>query len=109
MYNSKCLLFLVALIFTKYLEFICIILCFFIITFIEINCIYFFLDHSSMNKSGNWRVYAGTISQSALQIPYLVKKIIVNENYNSNTNDYDVALLKLSSPVTFSSKLGFLD
>ncbi|XP_016423712.1 transmembrane protease serine 13-like [Sinocyclocheilus rhinocerous] len=58
---------------------------------------------SSMRNSGNWRVYAGAISQSALQIPYLVKKIIVNENYNSNNNDYDVALLKLSSPVTFSS------
>uniref|UniRef100_A0A672KFL6 Peptidase S1 domain-containing protein n=1 Tax=Sinocyclocheilus grahami TaxID=75366 RepID=A0A672KFL6_SINGR len=57
----------------------------------------------SMRNSGNWRVYAGAISQSALQIPYLVKKIIVNENYNRNNNDYDVALLKLSSPVTFSS------
>ncbi|XP_052432471.1 transmembrane protease serine 13a [Carassius gibelio] len=56
----------------------------------------------SMRNSGNWRVYAGSISQSALQTSYLVNKIIVNENYNSNTNDYDVALLKLSSPVTFS-------
>ncbi len=85
-----------------------------IITFIEINNFFFllllfFLDHSSMKNSGNWRVYAGTISQSALQIPYLVKKIIVNENYNSNSNNYDVALLKLSSPVTFSSELGFHD
>lgn len=77
------------------------------ITFIEINCIIFFLDHSSMKNSVNWRVYAGTVSQSALQIPYLVKKIIVNENYNSNNNDYDVALLKLSSPITFSSELFF--
>ncbi|XP_043114106.1 transmembrane protease serine 13a isoform X2 [Puntigrus tetrazona] len=57
----------------------------------------------AMKNSANWRVYVGTISQSALQIPYLVTKIIVNENYSSNNNDYDVTLLKLSSPVTFSS------
>uniref|UniRef100_A0A671KVC5 Transmembrane protease serine 13-like n=1 Tax=Sinocyclocheilus anshuiensis TaxID=1608454 RepID=A0A671KVC5_9TELE len=56
-------------------------------------------------NSLNWRVYAGTISQNALQIPYFLKKIIVNENYNTNNNDYDVALLKLSSPVTFSSSV----
>uniref|UniRef100_A0A8C2CQT6 Transmembrane serine protease 13 n=1 Tax=Cyprinus carpio TaxID=7962 RepID=A0A8C2CQT6_CYPCA len=57
----------------------------------------------SMKNSVYWRVYAGTISQNSLQTPYLLKKIIVNENYNNNNNDYDVALLKLSSPVTFSS------
>lgn len=62
-----------------------------------------------MKNSVYWRVYAGTISQNSLQTPYLLKKIIVNENYNNNNNDYDVALLKLSSPVTFSSELGFLD
>ncbi|XP_052472085.1 transmembrane protease serine 13-like [Carassius gibelio] len=57
----------------------------------------------SMKNSVNWRVYAGIISQSALQTPYLLKKIIVNENYSNNDND--VALLKLSSPVTFSSSV----
>lgn len=84
-------------------------MCLSIITFIESNMIFFFLDHSSTGNSENWLVYAGSISQSALQTPYLVKKIIVNENYNSDSSDYDVALLKLSSPVTFSSELGFLD
>ncbi|XP_050984531.1 transmembrane protease serine 13a [Labeo rohita] len=59
----------------------------------------------SMANSANWRVYAGTISQSALRTTYLVKKVIVNENYNDKNNDYDVALLKLSSPVTFSSTM----
>lgn len=58
-----------------------------------------------MANSGNWRVYFGTISQNTLQTPYYVKKIIVNEKYNSVSNDFDVALLKLSSPVTFSSEL----
>ncbi|KAL1260492.1 hypothetical protein QQF64_008319 [Cirrhinus molitorella] len=58
-----------------------------------------------MANSGNWRVYAGTISQSALRTSYLVKKIIVNENYNSKNNDNDIVLLKLSSPVTFSSTM----
>ncbi|KAI2656080.1 Transmembrane protease serine 13 [Labeo rohita] len=42
---------------------------------------------------------------SALRTTYLVKKVIVNENYNDKNNDYDVALLKLSSPVTFSSTM----
>ncbi|KAK9961932.1 hypothetical protein ABG768_007329 [Culter alburnus] len=60
---------------------------------------------SSMANSGNWRVYFGTISQNTLKIPYYVKKIMVNEKYNSVSNDFDVALLKLSTPVTFSNNI----
>ncbi|XP_067307100.1 transmembrane protease serine 13a [Pseudorasbora parva] len=60
---------------------------------------------SSMANSGNWRVYVGTISQNTLQIPYLVKKIMVNENYNTQSNDYDITLLKLANPVTFSNTI----
>lgn len=58
-----------------------------------------------MANSGNWRVYFGTISQNSLQIPYYVKKIMVNEKYSNVSNDYDIALLKLATPVTFSSEL----
>ncbi|XP_067221721.1 transmembrane protease serine 13a isoform X1 [Chanodichthys erythropterus] len=60
---------------------------------------------SSMANSGNWRVYFGTISQNTLKIPYYVKKIMVNEKYSSVSNDFDVALLKLATPVTFSNTI----
>ncbi|XP_077065058.1 transmembrane protease serine 13a [Siphateles boraxobius] len=60
---------------------------------------------SSLANSGNWRVYVGTISQNTPQAPLIVKKIIVNTNYNRNTNDYDIALLKLTSPVAFSNTI----
>ncbi|KAJ7990382.1 hypothetical protein DPEC_G00299710 [Dallia pectoralis] len=52
--------------------------------------------------ASRWRVYVGVVSQNKLPAPYLVKKIIVNENYDNQTNDQDIAMLKLSSPVNFS-------
>ncbi|XP_039987513.1 transmembrane protease serine 13a [Xiphias gladius] len=53
----------------------------------------------------HWNVYAGVVSLDSLPQPYLVQKILLNENYNSNTNDQDVALLKLTSPVLFNDKV----
>ncbi|XP_047450852.1 transmembrane protease serine 13a [Mugil cephalus] len=53
----------------------------------------------------NWRVYGGTVSLDNLPQPYQVKKIILNENYDSNTNNNDVALLVLTSPVQFNDKV----
>uniref|UniRef100_A0A8C2Z860 Transmembrane serine protease 13b n=1 Tax=Cyclopterus lumpus TaxID=8103 RepID=A0A8C2Z860_CYCLU len=53
----------------------------------------------------NWRVYGGVVSLDALPAPYLVKRIILSENYNSVTNDQDVALLKLTSPVSFNANV----
>lgn len=52
----------------------------------------------------NWKVYGGTVSLDRLPQPYLVKKILLNENYNSKTNDQDIALLKLTSPVVFNGQ-----
>lgn len=52
-----------------------------------------------------WKVYAGVVSQDNLPQPYLVEKILLNENYNSKTNDQDVALLKFTSPVVFNGQL----
>ncbi|XP_040902734.1 transmembrane protease serine 13a [Toxotes jaculatrix] len=52
-----------------------------------------------------WKVYAGVVSLDNLPQPYLVKKILLNENYNSKTNDQDVALLKLTSPVLFNDEV----
>ncbi|KAI7800505.1 transmembrane protease serine 13a [Triplophysa rosa] len=57
----------------------------------------------SMINSGGWRVYAGSVSQNTLKTAYSVKKIILHESYNDQNNDYDIALLKLSSPVEFSN------
>nr|XP_023689189.1 transmembrane protease serine 3-like [Paramormyrops kingsleyae] len=56
----------------------------------------------SSNPS-NWEVYGGMISQDQLPSPYLVSGIFINENYNSNNNDYDITLLKLTQQVTFSN------
>ncbi|XP_010871385.2 transmembrane protease serine 13a [Esox lucius] len=52
--------------------------------------------------ASRWRVYGGVVSQKKLPTPYLVEKIIVNENYDNKTNDQDIALLRLASPVEFS-------
>ncbi|MED6254428.1 hypothetical protein ATANTOWER_026142 [Ataeniobius toweri] len=60
---------------------------------------------SAMVSAENWNVYAGIVSLDKLTQPYLVQKIIINENYNSRTNDQDVALLKLKSPVSFNDNV----
>lgn len=57
----------------------------------------------SMINAGSWRVYAGSVSQNALSTAYLVKNIVLHESYDTHNNDYDIALLKLSSPVEFSN------
>lgn len=55
-------------------------------------------------------MYSGVVSLDRLTAPYLVEKILLNENYNSITNDQDIALLKLANPVVFNgqSQLHFL-
>ncbi|KPP71886.1 hypothetical protein Z043_109161, partial [Scleropages formosus] len=58
---------------------------------------------SSYLDPTNWEVYGGTITQNSLPPPYYVAKIIINQNYSSDTNDNDIALLKLTAPVAFSS------
>ena len=52
----------------------------------------------------SWKVYGGVVSQESLPAPYLVEKIILNENYDTQTNDQDVALLKLTRPVEFNGE-----
>ncbi|KAI4885884.1 hypothetical protein NFI96_032829, partial [Prochilodus magdalenae] len=51
---------------------------------------------------GRWRVYVGAVSQNKLLDPYFVKKILLHDQYDKNTDDYDIALLKLTSPVELS-------
>ncbi|KAJ8280211.1 hypothetical protein GJAV_G00051880 [Gymnothorax javanicus] len=52
-----------------------------------------------------WKVYVGDFTQDNLPPPYFVRTIIRNEQFNSKTNDQDIALLRLSQPVTFSSTI----
>lgn len=54
-------------------------------------------------------MYGGFISMNKLPLPYLVKTILLNENYNNKTSDLDIALLKLTSPVFFNGESHTLD
>lgn len=67
-------------------------------------CCVFLCCSSDSLISNNWRVYSGVVSLNALPAPYLVERIIINENYNTQTNDQDVALLKLREPVDFDGQ-----
>uniref|UniRef100_A0A3Q3W114 Peptidase S1 domain-containing protein n=1 Tax=Mola mola TaxID=94237 RepID=A0A3Q3W114_MOLML len=51
-----------------------------------------------------WRVYSGDVSLNRLRFDSskMVKKIISHEGFDPNTNDNDIALLKLHSPLTFT-------
>ncbi|XP_066515210.1 transmembrane protease serine 13-like [Hoplias malabaricus] len=60
-------------------------------------------DSTSAQFPSNWRVYLGVVSLNLLPSPYSVDEITIHELYNSQTNDYDIALLKLSQPVNMSS------
>ncbi|XP_041090832.1 transmembrane protease serine 13a [Polyodon spathula] len=54
-------------------------------------------------NAGSWKVYAGVVSQASLTPPLYVSKIIINERYSGTNNDFDIAVMRLKRPVTFSS------
>lgn len=58
-------------------------------------------DETSLIAS-NWKVYLGVVSLTTLPLPHKVKRIILNENYNTETNDLDIALLRLETPIVFT-------
>ncbi|XP_069572768.1 transmembrane protease serine 2 [Brachyistius frenatus] len=49
-----------------------------------------------------WQVYSGDVSLSQMMFGKKVHGIISHENYDKETNDNDIALLKLHSPLTFT-------
>ncbi|XP_040037755.2 transmembrane protease serine 13a [Gasterosteus aculeatus] len=55
--------------------------------------------------ANNWKAYVGVVSLNDVLTSYSVERIILNENYDSNTNDQDVALLKLASQVNYNDKI----
>ncbi|CAJ1064567.1 transmembrane protease serine 2 [Xyrichtys novacula] len=61
----------------------------------------------SNNNPRQWRVYSGDVSLTRLSFGTgtRVRKIINHEKYDSDTNDNDIALLRLDSPLTFSSSV----
>lgn len=62
----------------------------------------------SYNRPSLWKVASGDVNLFRLwwnNQAKSVDKIISHKNYNTRTNDNDIALLKLSSPLTFSTNI----
>ncbi|XP_074704969.1 transmembrane protease serine 13 isoform X3 [Strix aluco] len=63
----------------------------------------FFMN--SMKILDDWKVYGGVsdLKQHAEGIP--VSQVIINSNYSDDHDDYDIALMKLSRPLTLSAQV----
>lgn len=57
-------------------------------------------DVGGILELSNWRVFVGLVSQLNLPNPIYLKQIILNDNYNTQTKDNDIALLKLETSVS---------
>uniref|UniRef100_A0A2K6QU58 Transmembrane protease serine 5 n=1 Tax=Rhinopithecus roxellana TaxID=61622 RepID=A0A2K6QU58_RHIRO len=61
-----------------------------------------------LSRLSSWRVYAGLVSHSAVR-PHqgaVVERIIPHPLYSAQNHDYDVALLRLRTPLNFSDTVG---
>lgn len=56
----------------------------------------------------DWKVYGGVsdLKQPMEGIP--VSQVIINSNYSDDHDDYDIALMKLSRPLTLSGEVSQL-
>ncbi|XP_032215173.1 transmembrane protease serine 5 isoform X1 [Mustela erminea] len=65
--------------------------------------------HSSrVPRLSSWRVHVGLVSHSAVR-PHqgaVVERIVPHPLYSSQTHDYDIALLRLWTPLNFSDTVG---
>uniref|UniRef100_A0A8C2TKS8 Transmembrane serine protease 13 n=1 Tax=Coturnix japonica TaxID=93934 RepID=A0A8C2TKS8_COTJA len=63
----------------------------------------FFMN--SMKILDDWKVYGGVsdLKQPMEGIP--VSQVIINSNYSDDHDDYDIALMKLSRPLTLSAQI----
>lgn len=71
---------------------------------ISFKCVFF---HSNTDPTV-WRVAYGHVKLSEMVFRSLVQKIINHKYYDPETNAFDVALLKLQDPITFTCKCFFL-
>ncbi|XP_078741698.1 LOW QUALITY PROTEIN: transmembrane protease serine 2-like, partial [Lampetra fluviatilis] len=57
------------------------------------------------DQASNWVAYVGFLKQNQMGSAQksAVQRIYVNTNYDASTQDFDIALMKLASPVTFTS------
>lgn len=51
-----------------------------------------------------WKVYAGTSDLHHLPEAASISQIIINGNYTDEQDDYDIALMRLSKPLTLSGE-----
>uniref|UniRef100_A0A2K6EKA6 Transmembrane protease serine 5 n=2 Tax=Propithecus coquereli TaxID=379532 RepID=A0A2K6EKA6_PROCO len=61
-----------------------------------------------LSRLSSWRVHTGLVSHSALR-PHqgaMVERIIPHPFYSTQNHDYDVALLRLRTPLNFSDTVG---
>nr|XP_012608771.1 transmembrane protease serine 5 isoform X3 [Microcebus murinus] len=68
------------------------------------HCMYSF----RLSRLSSWRVHTGLVSHSAIR-PHqgaVVEKIIPHPFYSTRNHDYDVALLRLRTPLSFSDSVG---
>ncbi|XP_035300569.1 transmembrane protease serine 13 isoform X4 [Cricetulus griseus] len=52
-----------------------------------------------------WKVYAGTSNLHQLPEAVSISQIIINGNYTDEQDDYDIALIRLSKPLTLSAHI----
>ncbi|XP_073871402.1 transmembrane protease serine 13 isoform X4 [Macaca fascicularis] len=52
-----------------------------------------------------WKVYAGTSNLHQLPEAVSIAEIIINSNYTDEEDDYDIALMRLSKPLTLSAHI----
>ncbi|GAB1294148.1 Transmembrane protease serine 13 [Apodemus speciosus] len=52
-----------------------------------------------------WKVYAGTSNLHHLPEAASISQIIINGNYTDEQDDYDIALIRLSKPLTLSAHI----
>uniref|UniRef100_A0A8D2FZ25 Transmembrane serine protease 13 n=1 Tax=Theropithecus gelada TaxID=9565 RepID=A0A8D2FZ25_THEGE len=52
-----------------------------------------------------WKVYAGTSNLHQLPEAVSIAEIIINSNYTDEEDDYDIALMRLSKPLTLSGEI----
>uniref|UniRef100_A0A2K5CKE1 Transmembrane protease serine 5 n=1 Tax=Aotus nancymaae TaxID=37293 RepID=A0A2K5CKE1_AOTNA len=61
-----------------------------------------------LSRLSSWRVHAGLVSHSAVR-PHqgaVVERIISHPLYSAQNHDYDIALLRLRTPLNFSDTVG---